>query len=354
MKKSNVSSTIKNTAITLGVLAAAFLIGYFLHTRDAGDVQITPIFILAILIVSRFTDGYFYGIFAALISLFGVNYAFTIPYFALNFTMSGYPLTFAVMLCVSIMVSALTTRMKKQERIKAEIENEKNRANLLRAISHDIRTPLTSIIGSSSAFLDNGEKLSEASKKELVADIRDEASWLVRVVENVLSVTKINGSSAKILKEDEVVEEIIGEAARKYKKQFSSPPLETSVPDTMLFVPMDATLIEQVIFNLLENAVIHGKNATKISLSVKKHSKEAVFSVTDNGVGIEKSLLPHLFDGTFVHDKENSSDTKRNMGIGLSVCKTIIAAHGGTIRASNRKSGGARFEFSLPLSTEKL
>lgn len=346
--------SLKNIIITIGILALTFAVGFFMRNQHVEEIQTAPIFILAVLLISRFTDGYLYGIAASLISIFGVNYAFTYPYFSLNFTLSGYPLTFAVMLCVSIVVSTLTIRIKRQEKVKTEIEMEKNRSNLLRSISHDIRTPLTSIIGSSSALLDNSSKLSEEYKEKLVSDIRDEASWLVRVVENVLSVTKINGSSAKISKSKEVVEEIVGEVALKYKKQFPDIPLEISVPDSMLFVPMDATLIEQVIFNLLENAVVHGKTATKISLSVKKHASDAVFTVSDNGVGIDKSILPYLFDGSFVPGKGNSSDAKRDMGIGLSVCKTIINAHGGTTRAANNKNGGAVFGFTLPLDEADL
>lgn len=346
--------SVKNFAVTIGILAIAFGIGFFLHYSIIETVEIVPIFILAVLLISRFTDGYFYGIIASVISILGVNYAFTYPYFSLNFTISGYPLTFAVMLCVSVMVSALTTRAKRQEKIKAEIELEKSRANLLRGISHDIRTPLTSIIGSSSAFLDNSAKLSDEAKRELVSDIRDEANWLVRIVENVLSITKINQSSAEISKNPELIEEIIEVAAIKFKKQFPNISLLTSVPESILFVPMDATLIGQVIFNLLENAVIHGEKTTEVSLSVAKGGREVIFSVCDNGAGILKGLLPHLFDSSFINGKEKRSDTKRNMGIGLSVCKTIIKAHGGVIWAENQKNGGAAFHFTLPIDEEIL
>ena len=344
--------TLRNILITLTILAAATVICFFLQQSVGTEAHAPLLFVLAVLFISRFTDGYGYGIFSAMAAVIAVNYIFTYPYFAFNFTITGYPLTFLVMLAVALSVSALTTQIKNQEKIRLESEKEKMRANLLRAVSHDIRTPLTSIAGSASVILENQDALSQDKVMELVANIKEEAQWLVRMVENLLSITRMNAENAKIDKQEELAEEVISAAVSKFKKRFPGIETEVYVPDEILLVPMDATLIEQVLVNLLENSVIHGRTTSRIRIQVSKQEEMAVFSVEDNGGGIDESVLPVIFDGNLVARGE-SSDNKRNMGIGLSVCKSIIKAHRGNMRAENREEGGARMIFTLPMEMEE-
>ena len=344
--------TLRNILITLTILAAAAVICFFLQQSVGTEAHAPLLFVLAVLFISRFTDGYGYGIFSAMAAVVAVNYIFTYPYFAFNFTITGYPLTFLVMLAVALSVSALTTQIKNQEKIRLESEKEKMRANLLRAVSHDIRTPLTSIAGSASVILENQDALSQDKVMELVANIKEEAQWLVRMVENLLSITRMNAENAKIDKQEELAEEVISAAVSKFAKRFPGIETEVHVPDEILLVPMDATLIEQVLVNLLENSVIHGRTTSRIRIQVSKQEETAVFSVEDNGEGIEESVLPVIFDGNLVARGE-SSDNKRNMGIGLSVCKSIIKAHRGNMRAENREEGGARMIFTLPMEMEE-
>lgn len=344
--------TLRNILITLTILAAVTVICFFLQQSVGTEAHAPLLFVLAVLFISRFTDGYGYGIFSAMAAVIAVNYIFTYPYFAFNFTITGYPLTFLVMLAVALSVSALTTQIKNQEKIRLESEKEKMRANLLRAVSHDIRTPLTSIAGSASVILENQDALSQDKVMELVANIKEEAQWLVRMVENLLSITRMNAENAKIDKQEELAEEVISAAVSKFAKRFPGIETEVHVPDEILLVPMDATLIEQVLVNLLENSVIHGRTTSRIRIQVSKQEETAVFSVEDNGEGIEESVLPVIFDGNLVARGE-SSDNKRNMGIGLSVCKSIIKAHRGNMRAENREEGGARMIFTLPMEMEE-
>ena len=344
--------TLRNILITLTILAAATVICFFLQQSVGTEAHAPLLFVLAVLFISRFTDGYGYGIFSAMAAVIAVNYIFTYPYFAFNFTITGYPLTFLVMLAVALSVSALTTQIKNQEKIRLESEKEKMRANLLRAVSHDIRTPLTSIAGSASVILENKNALSQDKVMELVANIKEEAQWLVRMVENLLSITRMNAENAKIDKQEELAEEVISAAVGKFEKRFPGIETEVHVPDEILLVPMDATLIEQVLVNLLENSVIHGRTTSRIRIQVSKQEDVAVFSVEDNGEGIEESVLPVIFDGNLVARGE-SSDNKRNMGIGLSVCKSIIKPHRGNMRAENREEGGARMIFTLPMEMEE-
>lgn len=349
MKKTRKIIRLRDAAISIGILALASVLCVLLQKVDGSDRYVPLIFILATLLVSRFTDGYIYGIAASFISVIAANYVFTYPYLAFNFTISGYPITFICLLVTSIITSTLTTQIKRQEKIRMEAEKEKMRGNLLRAVSHDLRTPLTSIVGATSAVLDNEDVLTPEKRRELLTEVRDDAQWLIRMVENLLSVTRMNEGITKITKTDEAVEEIAGEAVRKFKKRFPEAKVAVSVPDALLIVPMDAMLIEQVLINLLENAVLHGKNPEGIKLQVRAEENSAVFAVSDQGVGIPEAVFPHIFDGHFEKSVgDESSDSKRNMGIGLSVCMSIIRAHGGEMTAENMPAGGAVFTFALP------
>lgn len=348
-RESFVTLTCKDALVTLGILAVATGCCFLMHSGEQADSHAPLIFVLAILLISRFTNSYFYGMIASIIAVIEVNYIFTYPYFHFNFTLSGYPLTFVAMFSVSMVVSMLTTRIKQQEKIRTEIEKEQMRANLLRAVSHDIRTPLTSIVGAVSAVVENHDKLTEEKTLSLLGDVKEEAQWLVRVVENLLLVTRIDADSAKVTKEPELVEEIFGEAVAKFKKRFPGAPVKIEMPEDALFVPMDAMLIEQVLCNLMENAVLHGGVVSEILLGVRAEGDYAYFSVEDDGVGIAKEVLPRILSESIYRENSENVDGKRNMGIGLTVCQSIIRAHGGTVKAYNRKEGGAAFEFSLPI-----
>ena len=338
----------RDCGVSLGILGAAALLCALLRMIDSSDVFVALIFECAVVLVSRFTDGYLFGLLASVIGVVGVNWIFTYPYMQLNFTISGYPLTFLVMLAVSVVVGTLTTQIKQQEKLRAEAEKEKMRGNLLRAVSHDIRTPLTAIVGGIDAILENGDQISPETRKSLLENMRDESNWLIGVVENLLSVTRMSGAS-NIKKELEAGEEVLGAASMKFKRHYPAVEVSITAPDTLLMIPMDIILVEQVLINLMENAVQHGKTTTKIELRLSSTGGFAVFEVADNGCGIEKELLPHLFEGYLTRDHEEISDQRRNMGIGLSVCMSIVQAHGGTMRAKNRKKGGALLQFTLPL-----
>ena len=339
-----------DSMVAVTVFFSAIVVCYTINqaTRGSEDSAYVPlIFVLAVAVISRLTQGYFYGIVSAVLSVFFVNYYFTYPYRAFNFTLSGYPLTFVAMLAVSVIISAASTRIKRQEQLRIEAEKERVRANLLRAVSHDIRTPLTSIIGDSSLLLESGESLSEEQEKTLLTDIHEDAEWLVRVVENLLSITRISGDTT-IQKEPELAEDVIAETVQKFRKTYHDVTVNVRVPEEIVLIPMDAVLIAQVIFNLLENAVLHGKNTTCIDIAVSLGIEKAIFSVCDNGGGIPEEILSRLFKADFGAMYKASPDARRNMGIGLSVCQSIVEAHGGRLSARNRR-GGAEFIFTLPL-----
>lgn len=345
-----------DTGRMLLIMVGAIGVTFFLFALDEGEknasIFASMIFVLAVMLVSRMTTGYLYGTLASIVAVILVNYAFTYPYFEFNFTISGYPLTFITMMAVSLITSTMTTQIKEHEKIRLETEKEKMRANLLRAVSHDLRTPLTSIVGSTSAILDNDGKLSREEEIRLLQEAREDAEWLVRMVENLLSVTKINAGNAKIKMETEVVEEIVAEGVQKFKKHFPDQRVVVQVPEEFLMVQMDAILIEQVLNNLLENAVLHSGSREQIELSVQRQDMQVIFRVRDHGKGIPEQEKEAIFQGYFYGREEEGSDRKKNMGIGLSVCMTIIKAHQGDMWAENAADGGAVFYFSLPLAEE--
>lgn len=350
-KSVRIAVSIAFTTVVLGICTALA----FLMFGNEGDssANIALIYTLGLIITTLNTAGYFFGLVFAALSVICINYFFSYPFFEQNFTMSGYPITFLVMLIIFMITCTITSRLKYQsgllierEKLLMEAEKEKMRANLLRAVSHDLRTPLTGIIGASSLYLENEDNLSINEKRELVQNILNDADWLLHMVENLLSVTRINTQTANVTKSLESVEEVVSEAVIQIRKRLPEAEIKVSVPDEVLMIMMDAILIQQVIMNLLENAVIHSKSTQPIELIVKRKDNVISFHIKDYGIGIREDRMATLFDGS-TYDTSNRADSSKGMGIGLSICKTIVLAHGGTIDAKNH-SKGAEFFFTIP------
>jgi len=338
-----------DTAITASILVTFFMISLAVHNIFNTRALISPLFILSVFLISMLTNGYLYGIASALISVLAVNYAFTFPYFSFNFRIHENILSAIILIIVTVATSTLTTKIKRQEKIKLEAEKEKMRADLLRAISHDLRTPLTSIYGSSSTVIENYNALSDKMKLDILCNIRSDSQWLIRMVENLLSITRIDNSNVKLLKNSIVLEELIDSVLAKFKKHYPDQTVTLNMPDDFIIVSANALLIEQVLVNLLENAVIHAVGITELKLNIFVIDSKVVFEVIDNGCGIPKEKLKNIFSGYYMSENSLSDNQKRCMGIGLSVCSAIIRAHGGDIRAENRKSGGMVFRFTLEI-----
>lgn len=341
-----------NILLTLIILMVFFLLCLGMTNLFQIQTLVPAIFTLAVFLISLLTDGYVYGIIASMLSMLVQNFVFTYPYFAFNFTIPENMISAVIMLVISMMTCALTTKVMQQEKVRAEIDKEKMRANLLRAVSHDLRTPLTTIYGSSSAIIDKFDSLSKAQIIQLLNGINEDAEWLVGMVENLLSVTKIDGNGVKIKKTETVLEELIDSVLIRFKKRYPNQKIDVSIPDEFIIIPMDAVLIEQVIANILENAVKHAIGMTKLCLSVHIKDNNAVFKIVDDGCGIEKERLKNIFTGYFEKKETPIDNQKHSMGIGLSVCASIIKAHEGTISVVNRPEGGCCFTFSLKLEEE--
>ena len=218
-------------------VVVAFLVNLFLVMQFDTKTMTPMIFVLGVFLVSWRTQGYFWGIASSLISVLAVNWAFTYPYWAFDLISPECISSAVVMLIVSIMTGALTTRLKQQEKLKAEAETERMRGNLLRAVSHDLRTPLTSIYGSCSAILENFDSIPREKQMKLLQDMRLDAQWLNRMVENLLSVTRVDADKVRLSKQSVVLEELIDALLVKFHKHYPSTAVQVRIPDDFVSIP---------------------------------------------------------------------------------------------------------------------
>lgn len=338
-----------DAAFMVAILAAMFLINLGMQEVFKTHNMVSAIFILGVFIISMKTDGYFWGIAASLISMFIVNFTFTYPFYAFNFIIPENLASAIIMLVVSVFTSTMNTKVKIQEKLKRETEQERMRANLLRAISHDLRTPLTSIYGSTSTVIQHYDMLDKARKLQLLDEVRNDADWLIRMVENLLSVTKVGDSNVEIAKTPTVLEELLESVLVKFRKRYPDQKVTVSLPDELIMIPMDAMLIEQVFINLLENAVTHAEGMTTLWINVRTSDNNAIIEVADDGCGMTSEQLEKIFTGSVKSDSKITDGRRNSMGIGMSVCNAIIRAHGGTISAKNREGGGTSVCFALEM-----
>ena len=241
-----------------------------------------------------------------------------------------------------------------RQRLKEEATQERYRGNLLRAISHDFRTPLSSIMGTSEMIM--GVTDSGADAHMLANTIYNDAERLHSLVENILALTRLHEGKLVPEKQLEAVEEVVGAAIKAMANRLADRSVKVNIPNEILLVPMDAKLIEQVLINLLDNAVKHTQPDEEICISVveNKTEKRAEFHIADRGKGISSADLPYIFQ-MFFTSQSDKKEKRRGTGLGLSICESIVVAHGGTIKAGNRTDGpGAELIFTLPLQIDWL
>ena len=235
----------------------------------------------------------------------------------------------------------------KREEAAILAKNEQLRANLLRAISHDLRTPLTSISGNASNFLSNGDSMDDETKHQLFTDIYDDSMWLINLVENLLSVTRLEENHLNLHISSELVSDVIEEALRHINRRSVEYDISSEYEDELLLAQMDAKLIVQVIINIVDNAIKYTPAGTKIVIRTRAKDHKAVISIADNGAGISDEMKPRIFD-MFYCGSNRVVDSRRSLGLGLSLCKSIITAHGGTISVADNQPHGTIFTFTLP------
>ena len=236
---------------------------------------------------------------------------------------------------------------KEKEQAAVLAKNEQLRANLLRAISHDLRTPLTSISGNAGYLVSSYDKLDDEMRMQVFTDIQEDALWLIRLMENLLSLTRIEDGSVELHTSSELVQEVIEEALKHIDRKSSEYHIQVKLKDELLFARMDARLIVQVIINLVDNAIKYTPSGSSIVITAQKKEEMVSVSIADDGPGIPDSEKDHVFEMFFTGEKQ-IADGRRSLGLGLALCRSIINAHGGEIVLTDNKPHGCVFTFTLP------
>ncbi len=322
----------------------ATLLPYF------GQSNLIMIYLLGVLIVAvRFGRGP--SVMTSLLSVACFDFFFVHPYFTFAVADTQYLLTFAVMLTVAILISTLTTRVRTQARAMSAaeiaIETERLRNALLSSLSHDLRTPLATITGATTTLLEDFGKLTDENKVELAQIVFEESERLNRLVSNLLDMTRLELGSIAVNKEWQALDEVIGSSLARMEKKLDKHKVTVRMEPKLLLVPIDAVLMEQVFVNLLENALKYSPADTDIAINASLlDGTTAVIEVADRGAGLQQEELQQLFDKFY---RGKSALQSAGTGLGLTICKGIVQAHGGTISAKNRDGGGAVFTITLPV-----
>ncbi len=250
---------------------------------------------------------------------------------------------------------ALESLHNAEEREKAAVlaKNEQLRANLLRSISHDLRTPLTSISGNADALLHSYQALDDGSRTQMITDIYDDAQWLTELVENLLAVTKISDGSVKLQLSDQVVDDIVAEALRHIDRHAGEHHITSDCGEIPLLVRADARLIMQLLINLVNNAIKYTPAGSHIEIRAFREAEHAVIEVSDDGPGIPDAQKAQVFE-MFYTGSKRVADSRRSLGLGLSLCRSIVHAHGGELTLGDHQPHGCVFSFTLPLSEINL
>lgn len=496
----------KNLFTTISIMILATMLSFIFRYIEFHESNLIVSFILGVLFVAKYTDGYYYGVFASVIGVLSFNFFFTEPYYTFLVYRADYPVTFAIMLIAALITSTLTSKIKKEARISfirekrikmlykinkgllkarninqivefcgknlvdmfsrtvtinmvnslehleesciyafnnderanifqsafeqqvivesfengnaagmgtsilpnstayyqpikgqrailgvigiacfsnaslsenekillaavstqialaierenlfekqqksnLEAERERMRGNLLRSISHDLRTPLTGILGAVSTILDNEEVIDNKVKRELLQNVYGDTNWLIHSIENILSMTRIDEGKLEIKKNMEILEEIIAESISRMRKFAVNHTIKIDLPENIVILPVDGLLIEQVIINLIDNAIKYTQDGSIISIIACKEENKVIIEVSDNGDGIPIEHIESIFN-RFYTNKKIGCVERRGIGLGLAICKSIVTAHGGEISAFNNSCGGATFRFTLPL-----
>lgn len=299
--------------------------------------------------------------FSAFLSVLCFDFFFVPPRFTFRVADVQYVFTFIVMFIAAMTISHLTIRlreeaeaakegerrtawlMEKAKKAEIEVETERLRSSLLSSVSHDLRTPLAAIMGSASVL---SQKVGPEAR-ELAENIESEADRLSRLIQNLLEATRLESRTLQLHKEPYPLEEVVGAALERLEKFLKGREVHVELDEKLPLVPIDPVLVEQVFINLLENGVRHTPIGSRLDITASQQGQEVVVKVADCGPGLTPEDLDHVFD-KFYHAKSSPG-----AGLGLSICRAIVNAHGGRIWAENQKEGGAAFQFTLPLSHER-
>ena len=363
-KKNAYISVLKDFGISLIILAAATIAGYLFKLGGLTDSNIIMLYIIAVLVISILTSKIYYCLGSSIVGVLVFNYLFTYPEFSFSAHDAGYPVTFLTMFITALIAGTLANKLKRntliaeqnaREKEEAALlaQNEQLRANMLRTISHDLRTPLTSISGNASTLISGGTALDETARQQIYTDIFSESMWLIEMVENLLYATRIEDGRMQLNISVEILDDIVQEAVRHTERTHPKRNIIVDMYDEIIPVMADANLIVQVIVNLMDNAVKYSDEDSDVTVSVHLENEYAVISVSDHGTGISDEEKERVFD-MFYTGGSRSSDSRRSLGLGLALCRSIITSHGGTISVSDNIPNGTVVSFTLPIGEVDL
>ncbi|MCL2323854.1 MAG: DUF4118 domain-containing protein [Oscillospiraceae bacterium] len=351
----------------VAICTIAAVISLSLDKLGMAKENLLMIFLIGVFFATIIIPGYVYGFLTSLVSVLICNYFFTPPKYSFSVNSNQDFILLVFFFLTALIGGYLSSRQaaiarkseknmqlmnEERNKIAIAIESERLKNTLLRSVSHDIRTPLTVIMGASSTIIENFSFLDEDSIKGLVRDINEESAQLIITVQNILDMTRITEGKLKLKMEFEAVNDIIAQVVSRVPFLTSKNRLDVVIPDETIIVEVDGQLLIQALFNLLDNAYKYSEENTIVTLSVRTTEDCVIFEVSDNGNGIDASIRDTLFD-SFVTLPRYSSDKGRGMGLGLSICKAIVSAHSGEITAENKSDGGALFTVKLPYRENK-
>ncbi len=333
---------LKSFLITFIIIALVTILGIGFRSV-LQPIDLVMIYLLGGVLVAS-TIGKWESLTYSLLSVACFNFFFVPPIYNFNIYDRSYIITFCVMLITSMAISrshdiAVSSKLK--------IEQEKLKNTLLSSISHDLRTPLSSIRGAASIITIDIDKIDKETILELANSINHEAQRLSKIITNLLEVTKLESGNLTLNLQEYFIEEIIGSALSQLESLLHSHQVITVSEDNIPTVMVDPLLIEQVIINILENAAKYTSPVSIITIEVRKIDNYILVSISDNGPGIIEQDLEKIFDKFFT---SNINTQNKGTGLGLAICLSIISAHQGKIWAERSSSGGAQFNFTLPIS----
>jgi two-component system sensor histidine kinase KdpD len=341
-----------NVAVTCAIQALTVLVAMGFDGFGLSEATVVIVFVLGVLLTAIFTTGRVYCLAASALSILCFNFFLVDPRFSFRIRGADVPGTIAVMFVVALIASYLVTQMRENARKSSDASfkarNEQLRADLLRSVSHDLRTPLTSISGNADMLLDEEAQLTESQRRQLVQDIYEDATWLKGMVENLLAITRLEDGTVSLKSEPEIVDDVVEEAMRHVSRDAEVHRLVVVPSDELLLAQMDAQVIVQVLVNLVNNAIAHTDEGSTITISTRRVDDFVEICVADDGLGVSDADKLRVFEPFYTTGRA-VADSRRGIGLGLTLCRSIVEAHGGAMRVDDVEPHGAAFVFTLPL-----
>lgn len=351
MKSSAIRLTRSGLATSLAVVSLATGASFALLGEGRLE-SVVMIYLLGIVLVAMW-HGYGPSLVATVLSVLSFDFFFIPPRFTFGVSDVDHAVTFAVMFVVALVISGLTHRVREHaererrlteeaNRARLEVESEQLRNALLSSVSHDLRSPLAVVTGAATTLLD--DRIDGAARRELTETIVQEADRLNRLVQNVLDMTRVQSGALRVRKQWCLLEEVIGSALARVEKVLGDREVSTPLPRDLSLVPLDMLLIEQVLVNLLENAAKYTPAGSAIFIDAVLRRDSVEIEISDRGPGVSAADATRVFDKFYRSKNEGGG-----AGLGLTICKGIVVAHGGRMWVENREGGGASFRFTLPI-----